>query len=614
MALVMGMATDIMVSQKSQTESCLKFQLGKICVAIILASCCAQTAFARILGVEIKPSISVSEMYSDNLRFRSNTASSATASSPEGGFLTQIAPGVNIVRNSAHSKFNLNARLQYLYYEGVDIDSKIYPQLQMNSKTELYDDAIYLDSTSRISQGNASAIGSFSPNNVAVSPVNSTTYSSFRLSPYWKPHLGGYAEGEVRLSYMTFSNTSSTNANGANLTTNTVGNLGSDTYQEYMYFQNGKQFDQTGLSWRLNFNNQDQHYSSATTSITRYRSANGELSYRLIGDISLFIQSGYYDNAYSNSSSVTPRNGVYVTPGLSWKPSSHFSIAAGYGINSYFSTLTWEPSQRTYLQVSYRDSKVGGSNYGGRGGSYGIGGGGYGMGSTGYGMGGSGYGGGGAGSNSNFPTGQLGVGNAGSVWNVSLRHKSKNTSWNASYFTTSTTIQEVLSQVSTFDTPTDLEGNAIGDTTANERNLSLPNYTNDVIIGKRAQVNLTWILSRLNFYLSAYQGNYTYSSTNRTQDMLGVNTRLTWKFNQHTSAQLFGNWQTSEYQTKSNISSSGKTDYISVSISLIRQINEFITGSLNYSYFQNNSTQFTVGNIPGSNDQNRITASVNIIF
>ena len=179
----MAMATDIMDRQKSQTESFPKYRAEKICIALLLVSCWAQSAFARILGVEVKPSISIRQMYSDNLRYQSTSNSQ-----PEGGFMTELAPVLHLSRNSSRTQSTLNTRLQYIVYEGVNISPRFFPQLQMSSHTELYDDSVFLDSSSRISQGNGSAIGGFSSNNVSVaSNVNSTTYSTFRISPYWRP-------------------------------------------------------------------------------------------------------------------------------------------------------------------------------------------------------------------------------------------------------------------------------------------------------------------------------------------------------------------------------------------------------------------------------------------
>ena len=485
MALAMGMATDIMDRPKSQSKPFPKFRAEKVWIVLFLTSCWVQSSFARILGVEVKPSITLSQMYSDNLRYQSSSNFQK-----EGGFITDLAPSVYLAGNSSRNQFNLNTRLQYIVYEGVDINPRFFPQLQMTSHTELYDDSVFIDSASTVGQGNGSAIGGFSAINVsAASNANSTTYSTFRISPYWRTRLGGYAEGEVRVGYSRFGNTSPSNRNGADLPTGTISDLGSDSYQQSLYFINGKQFDSTGVTWRLSFNNQQQNRhasNSFNTTNVRFQSTNGEINYRLINDISAFVQAGYYNNAYSGLGRNSPANGVYVTPGLTWKPSPHFSLSAGYGINAHLATLFWEPSHRTFLQVSYRDSKVGGSPCGNlrpeavgsrsnfselnnQSCSDSLG---YGMGGAGF---GSPYGGGDMGATSGFPTGALGSPNVGSVWNVSLRHQAKSSSWTASYFTTTTTIQEILSNDPTFTTPIDLAGNQTGDAFANNRNISLPN-------------------------------------------------------------------------------------------------------------------------------------------
>jgi len=244
-------------------------------------------------------------------------------------------------------------------------------------------------------------------------------------------------------------------------------------------------------------------------------------------------------------------------------------------------------------------------------------GGGYGMGS-GFGMGG-GYGMGGYGAtgmaaaSAGFPTGTLGASNAGSVWNVSMRHQTRNTSWMASYYTTTTTIQQYLSDLATVDINQDGVINFL------DRSISSPNLTDSVIVMKRAQVSFSWHLRKHNFHLSAYQGNYSYSTSNgRSQDMLGVNGNWTWIFNSRTSAMVSGFWQTSEYLGNALISNTGtKTDYYSINLTFTRHITENITGSLMYNHYHNNTSNGTVGNAQpnlGSYDTNRVTANVIIRF
>lgn len=581
-------------------------------------------AQAKVFDFTLSPYFSVSQIYSDNLSLGQASAF-FQSTQPQGGFVTQLAPGINVSRKSARSTFNLSYRLQSLFYEGIDYDPRVFSQLQMNSKTALYDKSVYLDSFSTIGQINASSIGAVNPDNIARSPTfNSTNYRSFRISPYWLPHFGGYADGEIRVGYNYFSNGSTNGINAAN----NISNLGSNSYFQSIYFNSGRRFVSTGLGWRLSMYNQDYNYQASNTSSVNFRNVNGEMSYRLITDVNGFVQSGYYDNSYptnfATQSSIATHNGVYITPGLSWAPSPKFSIAAGYGINAYFTNLMWNPSQRTNFHFMYRNSQVGGQNYGLPGG-LGIGGGGlvqgngnmYGVSAPGSDITGSG------GTGQSFPTGQLGSANAGSNWNVGLQHRTRSTSWNASYFTTTSTLQQLIASQSTFTTPTDINGNQIGDPTANGRAINLPNVNvpaNNVMLSKRASLQFSWFLSRSTFMLNAYQSNFTYSTSQLAappQSLYGLMANWTWRFSPRTSATLMGTWQSSEYQNNASVSGVQKTDFLNASLTVNRQLSSYVNANLQYSYFQSSSNNTgLITNLVnfGSYDSNRITASLYVSF
>ena len=582
--------------------------MSKKCyLGIFLTVSFLPSANAGVLGVTLKPTLTFSQAYSDNLTL----GSSSSRQNPESGFVTQLAPMLNVVRDTANSKLNLTARLQYLYYEGVDISSRLYPQLQMTSKTEVFDDSIFVDSTSTIGQGNASAIGGISSSNInQSSSINSTTYRTFRFSPYWVPHLGGYAEGEVRLAYSHFGNSTS---GSAATTGNNIGNLGTNSYQESLHLKSGRKFDSSGLTWRLSLSNQDMHYVANNNSTVRFRSYNGELSHHLLSDISAFVQAGYYDNQYS-SGNISAKNGLYVTPGLSWTPSSKLSLAAGYGYNAYFSNVSWHPSPRTSFQLNYRNSKVGGSSYG-----LGLGGGA--TASTSGAVAGFDYNpvGGSAGGTTGAasPTGALGASNAGSTWNGSLNYHTRTSNWIASYYTTTTTLQQLLTNSPTFATPYDANGNPIGDTTAIERAINTPNYTNGIMISKRAQMSTTWSIAKSNVSLSAYHNNITYSSSNnRPQDILGVSANWQWQFSPRLNAGVLGHWQNSSYSGNTSLASSNtKTDYFTVSLTLNRKISSDINAYLQFMHTQTNSSNINNNlNGLGMYDSNRVTASLSVTF
>jgi hypothetical protein len=416
--------------------------------------------------------------------------------------------------------------------------------------------------------------------------------------------LGGYAVGELRLGYTYFGN-STINGTLPNISNNSANNLGSNTLQESVNLTSGKKFNSSGITWRLSGNNQEQHSMNGSNYNQRFRSANGEITYQVFDKVSALIQAGYYDNQYSGN--IAPRNGVYLTPGLSWRPSPNFSLSAGYGINSYFTNVYWHPSERTSFELNYRNSQVGGSSNVG-----------------------SGFGGGsiapstnfagGAGMSSSSSTGILGANNAGSNWNGRFSHRTRTTSWVASYHTSTTTIQQVLASTPTFSTQFDASGNPISDPTAIERSINTPNLTDGIIVYKRLQGSVTWTLPKNNLMLSAYKGNNTYSTGNTPpQEILGITANWNWQINPRMRSIFYGTWQTSSYQgNTSATTSTGKTDRLSVALSINRQFSSSVSGYLEYMYTQNNSSNLTsISNALngfGTYTANRITATLSITF
>jgi len=599
------MDTDIMARLESRVKTLLPVEPKRKCLSLLLMVGFASTAEAAVWGVTLKPTITISQSYSDNLTLR-------PASLAQSGFVTQLDPSLNIVRDTANTKFNLHSRLQYLYYEDISLSPRLYPQLQMTSKTELYDDSIFVDSSSTVGQGNSSSIGGgVSSSNIYQSPFTPhTTYRTFRFSPYWTPHFGGYAEGEVRFGYYHFGNSTSSSPTST-ATGNSIGNLGTDTYQESLNLKSGRKFNSSSLSWRLSANNQNQRSQTSSGSNLRFRNANGEISQRLFGDISAFIQTGYYDNQYSGN--TVAKNGIYVTPGLSWSPSPNFSFAAGYGYNAYFSNVNWNPSERTSFQLTYRNSQVGGSAYGSGSGFGGLS-------STPPGFNYNQVGGSSGQAASNSATGALGATNAGTTWNGSFNHRARTTHWNASYYTTTTTIQQILASTQTFATQYDAQGNPITSATAIERPINQPNLTDGIVISKNAQASVTWTLPKSNLTLSGYHRDYTYSTNNSPpQKTLGITASWIWRFSPRMSAMVNETWQSSEYQGSGlSASNNRKTEYLSASVSLNRQISSFVSSSLQFYYIQSNANNINaVGNVlasQGTYESNRITANLFISF
>lgn len=585
---------------------------------------------AEAVDWQIQPTLNFRELYSDNVNLGGQSGTGGDRQR-EDSFVTQISPGISIQREG-RSQFRLRYRMQNLFYGGTDISPRINNQLQMNSNTEIWNDSIFVSSSSTIGQYNNTTSGRVALDNVSRAD-NTREYRTFRISPYWRSHLGGYAEGIVRVTY--------SNIGGASVDSNMLG--------EQIQFQSGRWFD--AFTWRANFYNQDIQRDNgngvpANSGNISYRNYNGELRYRLTDEISTFIQAGNFDNDFAGQSRGVSRarNGSYWTGGLAWTPSSRLTFQAGAGSNNYFASVAWEPSRRTMLRVFYRDSDVGGA-YGGAygtgfgrggfgggglgGGGFGVGGfgggfgsgfgGGLGGGYTGGGLGGGyagGFGGGGFGSSiggggfggggfggSRF--GPLGGFNAGTTWNALLTHRTRRTNWYASYGVITTTIQQTLLDQDVFvatdpSSPTELNTDLAVDQ---------PDLTdeNEVITRERAQIGVTGHTAKTSLTVTGYQENRDYQFSS-DQDVLGFTTALSWRFTGRTRSLFRFLWQSTDRQGTASVGPS-ENKFFMVSVSLNRNIWTDLIGSLEFRHFQQTSNR-----AENEYQENRVTASLNMRF
>ncbi|WP_119628205.1 TIGR03016 family PEP-CTERM system-associated outer membrane protein [Methylocaldum marinum] len=629
--MAMGTGTEIMVSKNPKPELIrISIVPHRKISKELLFGLFIILHFSRAEAVDwkIEPTLNFREIYSDNINLGGQRGTAGDRQR-EDSFVTQISPGISIQREG-RSRFRLRYRMQNIFYAGTDISPRINNQLQMNSHTEIWDDAIFVDSSSTIGQYNGTTSGRVALDN--VSRGDTREYRTFRISPYWRPHFGGYAEGIVRVTY--------SNIGGGGVDSNMLG--------EQIQFQSGRWFDT--LMWRANFFNQEVQRDSgngvlANNRNVSYRNYNGELRYRLTDEISPFFQAGNFDNDFAGQSRVSRvRNGSYWTGGLAWTPSSKLTLQAGAGSNNYFGSLVWEPTRRTMVRVFYRDSDVGGAyggaygtglggggfggggfggggfgggGFGGGGfGGGGFGGGGFGGGGFGGGgFGGGGFGGGGFGGGGfgggGFGGGGFGGGrfgplggfNAGTTWNALLTHRTRRTNWYASYGVMTTTIQQVLLDQNVFvatdpSSPTILNPDLPTDQ---------PDLTNEVITRERAQIGVSGHTAKTTLTLTGYQENREYQFSG-DQDVLGFTTALSWRFTERTRSLFRFLWQSTDSQGTGAVRDS-ENRFFMVSVSVYRNIWTNLTGSLEFRHFQQMSNR-----AENEYQENRVTAGLNMRF
>ncbi len=292
----------------------------------------ATPAIVHAMDWNVKPSLNLSETYSDNITL-------APRGREQSEFITQINPGVSLTGDAARLKLNLNYRMQNLFYAKDSSRNNIRHQLFANGTATLVEDTFFVDASSSIGQRLISGTGPIPMDNVSVTG-NTTDVVTFRVSPYLRHNFGSTASTEVRYSYDTVNY----QAGGFNSASNTISaNL-----------KSGPSFNQ--IPWGLTYRQQKISYAGSGRSDVKFEMLTGNVSYILTRKFSLIAQGGYEQNSYIVAAAGQRPSGVFWSAGANWAPTSRTSLQATYGKRFFGTTYSFNlnhTTRRTSWQASY---------------------------------------------------------------------------------------------------------------------------------------------------------------------------------------------------------------------------------------------------------------------
>lgn len=288
---------------------------------------------------QVRPNLSMSEVFSDNLNL-SNVAK-------ESGFVSEVSPGVSVFGASPWSNLNLNYRLQGLYNAGGRDAVDINHQLQMNSLYQAVRDSLFLQTSSSISQQNIS--NTFITTDNLTGNSNRVESKNFSISPYWTPHFGQYANGLFKIGYQ---KSSFDNAN-SNATASPLPISDSETFSRQAGLSSGSKFNL--VRWNLNYSSQDQKRVDGDD--VRFEQYGGDARYYFNRKYNVFVRAGYENNDFQTASNSI-NNGFFYTFGGQWSPSQFYSLEVGYG-NNKIVTVRANPSANFNAFVTYENRDVG---------------------------------------------------------------------------------------------------------------------------------------------------------------------------------------------------------------------------------------------------------------
>jgi len=485
----------------------------------------------------ITPRVSIGEIYSDNINLDDDDK--------EGDLITEIAPGISISGRGARVEAELDYQMQnFLYLSNTDASS-ISQQLNANATAEVTRGFFFVDARSRIGQAIVDADRTISGNN-ANNAGNQTDFYAYGVSPYIRPHFGGYANGELRYSldhvrYDDSVSNSVENRIDANLVS-------------------GRKFGP--LSWFANYTFDDINRSKATNE--RFQNADGETRYFVSRKFSLVAQAGWSDNDFSTSEEI--ENGSYWAAGGFWQPSRYYSLEALTGDNLTTATVGLYPGRRTSLVVTWRDRDVG-----------------------------------------------L---NPGEAWSGTFRHRTRRTTWSASYTEDTTTQQQTQLEEGgfTFLGVDPLTGETFpnpqpGDLTVIDPIGPITSLTNEVEERKRASGSVGMRTGKTGLIFTVFRTQRRFLTSLREEDTTGFSSSIDRRVAPRTNAILSGSWQRIENDDPESNGNNRDSDFWYIDVQLRRQIRPRLDGMVGYSFTRQDSNRDG-----DSYDENRIEARITAYF
>lgn len=262
----------------------------------------ALLAVPSMAGVwEMQPSVSLSETISDNASLQSGDSKNEA--------ITELSPGIRLRGTGDRLSVNLDYRLQRHIYARESEKNKTRHALGANASLEAIENWLFVDANATISQQDISAFGG-SPLGDNSSNPNRTETANYRLSPYVRGQLGGWAAYQLKYTQ------SLTKADSAQ-----VADIDNGTWSAGLSGLPAP----SGLGWGLDGNGQTIEYENGRRS--RSESARLLLSYQFDPQFKLAVFAGKERNNHAS-----PQMQSNDTPGasLEWSPSSRTQITASW--------------------------------------------------------------------------------------------------------------------------------------------------------------------------------------------------------------------------------------------------------------------------------------------
>lgn len=323
----------------------IKNCIGEGAAKAIILCCGVYSANLYAVNWEIKPDVSLREVYSDNILLNANNE--------ESDLVTDITPGIVVVGDGNRLDLQFDYRIQNLIYQDNTERNNTNHKLNTQLKSELLDDWLFFDATGRVSQQLVDIREGLSSDRISGSQNAEDVYAYF-LTPYITPKIGDLLEAKIRYTYDYVDRDNDNRSTGSNQDFN---DSEGDTINAYV--RSGQGFGK--ISWEINYDSRDVEYGDGDRTDTEMLRA--KISYWLNRQWSINLSGTDEENEFiGDRGNRTPDDSFYGG-GFTWQPSRNFSLTAGYNErkdprpnedeNFGNASLNWSPTPRTQLSADY---------------------------------------------------------------------------------------------------------------------------------------------------------------------------------------------------------------------------------------------------------------------
>ena len=274
---------------------------------------------------EIVPSLSVGEIYTDNLSLSSDT-------SKQSAWVTQVVPAISLSAIGAESRFNLYYAPALIHYSNGAAEDKTYHQLSAFGTAELAKKLLFVDAGASVGPQSISLLAPLS-----LSSFNTTgniaTVGTYYVSPFLRRDFGSAVQAEARFTYTVV------NSDDLSVLPDSVAN------RVNLRLNSGPAYRL--LAWGIDYKKEIINYETQQDIDTEVFAANAR---RLITPtVGLLAQAGYdyYRSGAAEPASEGPSWGL----GFDWAPTPRTRLAATAGRRFYGNDYFLDFRHRTRLSA-----------------------------------------------------------------------------------------------------------------------------------------------------------------------------------------------------------------------------------------------------------------------